>query len=136
MRFLKADTEVKVVLGPVVAVGDGFTPVTTLALGAADEAEMMKHDAGSVTDISGNTFAAITNMDGYFNLTLSAAQLDTEGQITIAVNDDSLCLPVRLDCQVVNANVFDSLYSATATDYLQTDVTQIQLHRSCGTRGA
>ncbi len=79
MRVLKADTTVKVVVGPVVAVGDGFTPVTTLSLSTADEAELMKHDASAVTDISSNTFAAITSMDGYYNLTLTAAQLDTEG---------------------------------------------------------
>ena len=82
MQYLKADTAIKVVIGPVVAVGDGFTPVTTLALGTADEAEIIKHDAAAVTDISGNTFAAITNADGYYNLTITAAQLDTEGMLT------------------------------------------------------
>lgn len=125
MQVLKADTQVKVVIGPVVAVGDGFTPVTTLALTTADEAEAMKHDAAAVTSISGNTFAAITSMDGYYNLTLTAAQLDTEGMLTIGINDDSLCLPVRHDFMVVNANVYDSLYGAATTDYLQVDTLQL-----------
>lgn len=125
MQVLKADTAVKVVIGPVVAVGDGFTPITTLALSTADEAEIMKHDASAVTDISGNTFAAITSMDGYYNLTITAAQLDTEGMLTIGINDDSLCLPVRHDFMVVNANVYDALYAAAATDYLQVDTIQV-----------
>ena len=128
MQYLKADTEVKVVIGPVVAVGDGFTPVTTLALtggSAADEAEILKHDAGSVTDISSNTFAALTSADGYYNLTITTAQLDTEGMLTVLINDDSLCLPVRHDFMVVSANVYDSLFSAAATDYLKTDIIQV-----------
>lgn len=125
MQYLKADTSVKVVIGPAVAVGDGFTPVTTLSLSTADEAEILKHDASAVTDISGNTFAAITSADGYYNLTLTAGQLDTEGMLTVLINDDSLCLPVRHDYMVVNANVFDSLFAAATTDYLQVDNVQV-----------
>ncbi len=122
---LKADTLVKVVIGPVVAVGDGFTPVTTLAVSSADEAEIIKHDAAAVTDISGNTFAAITSADGYYNLTLTAAQLDTEGMLVVIINDDSLCLPLKALFMVVNANVYDSLYAVAATDHLQVDTIQI-----------
>ena len=118
MQFLKADTQVKVVIGPFVDVGDGFTPETGILLSTADEAEIIKHDAAAVTSISGNTWAAITSADGYYNLTLTAAQLDTEGRLTVLINDDSLCLPVRHDFMVVNANVYDSLYAAAATDYL------------------
>lgn len=125
MQYLKADTAVKVVVGPVVAVGDGFTPITTLSLSTADEAEIMKHDAAAVTSISANTFAAITSADGYYNLTITAGQLDTEGMLTVLVNDDSLCLPVRNDFMVVNANVFDSLFAAATTDYLQVDTLQL-----------
>lgn len=125
MQYLKADTATKVVVGPCVAVGDGFTPVTTLSLSTADEAEILKHDAAAVTSISSNTFAAITSADGYYNLTITAAQLDTEGRLTVLINDDSLCLPLRHDFMVVNANVFDSLFAAATTDYLQVDATQI-----------
>jgi len=125
MQYLKADTAVKVVIGPVVAVGDGYVPVTTLSLSTADEAEIMKHDAAAVTSISGNTFAAITSADGYYNLTITAAQLDTEGMLTVLINDDSLCLPVRHDFMVVSANVYDSLFAAAATDYLQVDTIQV-----------
>lgn len=132
MQILKADTAVKVVIGPVVAVGDGFTPVTTLALGTADEAEILKHDAAAVTDISGNTFAAITGADGYYNLTITAAQLDTEGMLTVLINDDSLCLPVKATFMVVSANVYDSLFAADGTDKLQVDAVQ-WLGTACAT---
>lgn len=124
--YIKADTQTNVTIGPVVSVSDGYTPVTTLSLSTADEAEIIKHAGTTVTDISGNTMAAITNADGYYYLTITSGQLDTEGRITVLINDDSLCLPVRADFEVVNANVYDSMYAAAATDYLQVDMIQVE----------
>jgi len=120
--YLKADLETIVTIGPVVAVGDGFTPVTNLAINTADEAEIIKHNATTVTDISAYTFAAIANADGYYALTIAAGALDTEGRLTVLINDDSLCLPVRMDFEVVNANVYDSMFAVAATDYLDVNV--------------
>lgn len=122
MQFLKADTAVKVVIGPCVAVANGYVPVTNLDLSTADEAEILKHDAAAVTDISGSTFAAIGSADGYYNLTLTTGNVDTEGMLTILINDDSLCLPILARFTVVNANVFDSLFAAATTDYLDVHV--------------
>ncbi len=123
--FLKADTLVKIKAGPVVAVGDGFTPITNLDLSTADVAEAFKHDSAGVTDESGALFAAIANAAGYYNWTLTATVLDTEGMLSLLVNDTSLCLPIRDDYMVVNANVYDSLYAAATTDYLQVDTIQV-----------
>lgn len=131
MQYLKADTVTEVLIGPVVAVGDGFTPVTTLTIAGADEAEIIKHGATTVTAITG-TLAAITSADGYYALDLVTGDVDTEGRLTILINDDSLCLPVRHDFMVVNANVFDSLFAAATTDYLQIDTTQ-WLGTACAT---
>jgi len=125
MLFLKADTEVKVVIGPVVDATDGFTVETTLDVSTADVAEIITHDGAAVTDISGNTFAAITSMDGFYNLTITAGQLATEGMLVVGIADTSLCRPVRNEFMVVNANVYDSLYAAATTDYLQVDTIQI-----------
>ena len=131
MQYLKADTVTEVLIGPVVAVGDGFTPVTSLTIAGADEAEIIKHGATTVTAITG-TLAAITSADGYYALDLVTGDVDTEGRLTILINDDSLCLPVRHDFMVVNANVFDSLFAAATTDYLQVDTTQ-WLGTACAT---
>jgi hypothetical protein len=125
MKFLKADTSVKVVIGPAVSPSDGVTPVTNLTLSGADEAEIMKHDASAVTDISGRTFAAITNADGYYNLTLTTGDTDTEGMLTVLINDDNLVLPLRHDFMVVAANVFDAFFAAAGTDLLQVDMQEI-----------
>jgi len=125
MQFVRADTATKVVIGPVVAVGDGFVPVTTLAVGTADEAEIIKHDAAAVTDISGRTFAAIANADGYYNLSLIAGDVDTEGRLKVLINDDSLVLPVDQDIMVMNQNAFDSLYAVTGTDLLSVNLKEL-----------
>jgi hypothetical protein len=95
----------------VVAVGDGFTPVTTLALGAADEAEAIR--AGTATlDISGATFAAVTGADGCYSLTLDATATNTVGDLTVVLQDDSLILPMREKFIVYEENVYDSIFAA------------------------
>jgi len=125
MQFVRADTATKVVIGPVVAVGDGFAPVTTLDVGTADEAEIIKHDAAAVTDISGRTFAAIANADGYYNLSLISGDVDTEGRLKVLINDDSLVLPVDQDIMVMNQNAFDALYAVAGTALLSVNMKEI-----------
>lgn len=111
---LRQSTQVKVVIGPVVAVGDGFTPVTSLTLSGADEAELMKHDASAVVDISGATIAAITSADGYYNVTLTTSHTDTLGMLTLLINDDSLCLPVKATFVVIDEYEWDRKYTAVS----------------------
>ncbi|GAG29995.1 unnamed protein product, partial [marine sediment metagenome] len=103
-----------------------------MALATADEAEILKHNSASVTSISANTMVAITSADGYYNLTITAAQLDTEGRLTVLINDTSLCLPVRADFIVQHANVFDSFHAAATTDYLQVEAINLSLGGSPG----
>lgn len=128
MLYLKADTAVEVVVGPAVAVGDGFTPVTTLSVAAADEAELLKYNGASLvsaTSISG-TLSAISGADGYYSLDLSTSDTNTEGFLVLAINDDSLILPIRHEFMVVNAVVYDSLFAADGTDYLVTESNMAQ----------
>ena len=128
MIYLKADTAVEVLIGPAVAVGDGFTPVTTLVLTSADEAELIKYNGA--TTLTGaaitNVLAALTSaVDGYYSLEFTTGETDTEGPLWIVIQDDSLILPIKHEFMVVNANVYDSMFAAAGTDKLQTDVTEI-----------
>lgn len=107
MQFLKADTSVKVVVGPFVDVGDGFTPETGITLGAADEAELLKHDNATTVDISGRTWAALTGVDGYYHLTVTTTDTETEGMLTVVVQDDDVCLPVKQEYMVLNAGMYE-----------------------------
>ena len=106
----------KVVIGPVVAVANGYVPVTNLTLSGADEAEVILHDNGTVVDISGYTFAAITTADGYYHLTLQSDISNTVGHMTVVINDDSLCLPVRQDFVVIDTAIYDGIYADGATE--------------------
>ena len=101
MQELKANTQVIVIVGPFVDVTDGFTPETGITLGAADEAELLKHGSTTVVDISAATWAAVTSCDGYYGLTLTTSHTDTEGMLTVVVQDDSVCLPVRAQFMVL-----------------------------------
>lgn len=123
MLFLKADTQTIVTIGPFVDVGDGFTPQTDITL-AGNEAELLKHGSTTVVSIAAATWAAVTSCRGYYSLTLTTSHTDTEGQLTVIVQDDSDCLPVRADFMVVNANVYDSLFAAAGTDVLDVNATQ------------
>lgn len=114
MLLIRQGATHKVVIGPVVAVGDGFTPVTTLAVSTADEAEAILHNNGTVVDISAYTFTGIITADGYYHLTLQAGISGTVGHMTVIINDDSLCLPVRADFTVIEEAVYDAMYAASA----------------------
>ena len=108
----------------------------TLATSTADEAELIKYGGATpltVTSIAASAMTAITGADGYYTLDISTSNTDTEGFLTVLFNDDSLCLPVRHDFQVVNANVYDSMFAAAATDYL--DVNTIQVGATTQTAG-
>lgn len=118
MYYIRQGSTIKVVIGPAVAVGDGFTPVTTLALSSADEAEVILHDNGTVVDISGYTWAAITTADGYYHLTLQSGISNTVGHMTVVVNDDSLILPLRADFTVLEEAVYDAMFAGSALGYV------------------
>jgi len=115
MLYIRQNATHKVLIGPVVAVGDGFTPVTTLSVATADEAEAILHDNSTVVSISGYTFAAITSADGYYHLTLQSGISGTVGHMTVLINDDSLCLPVKADFTVVEEAVYDAFFAASGT---------------------
>jgi hypothetical protein len=70
-------------------------------------------------DISAYTWAAITTADGYYHLTLQSGISGTVGHLTIVVNDDSLCLPLRADFTVLEEAVYDAMYAASAAGPLQ-----------------
>ena len=124
MFFVRQNATHKIVIGPAVAVGDGFTPITTLSVSTADEAEVILHDNGTVVSISGYTFAAITTADGYYHLTLQSGISGTVGHVTVVINDDSLCLPVKAEFTVVEEAIYDAFYAASATGLMPANVTQ------------
>jgi hypothetical protein len=113
---LRQSTQRVVRIGMAVAVGDGFTPVTTLSLSGADEAEALREGTATL-DISGATFAAVTGADGWYDLTLSTTATNTVGELVIVINDDSLILPIHKTFEVIEEAVYDALFAASAAGY-------------------
>jgi hypothetical protein len=107
---IRQSTSRVVRIGPAVAVGDGFTPVASLTLSGADEAEALRAAGAATLDISGATFAAVTGSDGWYNLTLDTTATNTVGDLTVVVNDDSLILPLFARFTVLPAVNYDALY--------------------------
>jgi hypothetical protein len=107
-QLLKQSTAVTARIGCFVDATNGVTPETGVTLGAADQAEILKH-SGATVDISGATWAAVTGAAGWYDLSLTTSHTDTLGMMTVIVQDESVCLPVWKDFMVVPANVYESL---------------------------
>jgi len=122
MQELRQSTEVKVRIGAAVDASDGVTPETTLTLGAADQAELLKHNGVVTVDISGRTFAVVASCDGWYDLTLTTTDTNTLGMATVVIQDSSLMAPIFKDFMITTSNYWDSKYG---TDKLQVDVTEI-----------
>jgi len=122
MQLLRANTEIKVRIGSFVDVTDGFTPETGVDLSTADEAELLKNNGAATVSLAAATWAAVTGSDGWYNLTLTTGHTDTEGLLTVVVQDDSVCLPVAKDFMVMSEAAFDSMFAAKDTGYMDVNV--------------
>lgn len=136
-----ADTEIRqstsrdVRICGVVSISDGITPVTSLALGTADEAEALREGTATL-DISGATFSAITGADGCYDLTLDATATNTVGALVVVIQDDSLVYPVVERFTVLEESVYDNFYASGATLETSADVADAVRGEPCGTETA
>ena len=117
--FIRQNDTGKIGIGPAVDVTDGATMETGLLLSTADSARARLGDDTTV-DISGYTWAAITGMDGFYDLTLQTGITDTVGPLDIVIEDVSLCLPIYQRFYVVEETVYDALYAASAAGFSAT----------------
>lgn len=117
-QILKQSTAIDVRLGPFVDVGDGFTPETGVTIAASDEAEILKVNGAATVAMTG-TLAAVTGCDGWYDYTVATGDVDTVGDMTIVMQDDSVYLPVFARFQVVETEVYDDLFADAAVGYLK-----------------
>lgn len=118
MQFLRQSTAVNVRVGPFMDAANAVTPETGVTLGAADQAELLKEGSGATVDISAATWAAITGVGGWYDLSLTTSHTDTVGKLVVIVQDESVCLPVFKEFMVVTQKVYDALFAGT--EYLRT----------------
>lgn len=137
---LEANAAIDLKIGPFVDVGDGFTPQTDIGdpdvandLDGTDEAYLIKHGAAdnAAIDMSSGGLALvwdqIDNMDGWYNLSLTATETNTEGLLTIVIQDDTDCLPVSMHYMVLSEAAYNSKYGADDDDtgYMRVDTMEV-----------
>jgi len=120
-QIIRKSTEIKIRLGPAMAIADGVTPVTGLTIAAADQAEVLKADGATTVAMTG-TLAAVSGCDGYYDYTVQTTDSDAVGTIEIVLQDASASLPLKWIGQVLAAVAFDTLYAAAPTIITPADI--------------
>lgn len=121
MIFLKADTAVTLKIGPFIDETDGKTAETGLTIAQAD----VRISKNGADIIQKNEGTACTHDElGIYGCPIDGTDTNAEGRLQLWVHESG-ALPVFHEYMVVNANVYDSLFAAAATDYLQVDAIQI-----------
>lgn len=140
MKFLKTNTATRVCVGPFLDVTDGVTPETALTVtNCTCEMFVEANDGSGVTRTALTLSASGGNNDmvhitsdvgGYYDLELTAANLNVLGRMTLSIIDTDVHCPVFHEYMILPATVFDSLVAGT--DTLPVDTTQ-WLGTACAT---
>ena len=96
------NSAVTVRVGPFVDATTAVAPETGVDVATADEAELLKANGAATVSLASHTWAAVANADGYYDLSLTATDTNTRGELIVAVNDDTVCRPVCMRFNVVS----------------------------------
>lgn len=131
MRFLKTNTATRITVGPFFDKTDGVTPETALTVTSC-KLTFTVDDGGVPTLVldtnptasgGSNDMVHITGDDaGFYDLELTAANVNYVGRAMLAITDAATHCPVFHEFMILPANVYDSLVGGS--DTLQADVTQ------------
>lgn len=105
IRLKVSTASQEVPLGPFVDATDGFTLEDALGPIAASDIKLWKNGASSMVNASGT---ATFMVDGTYVVTLDATDTNTIGPLVIVVTPSG-ARPLRVECEVLPAIVFDSL---------------------------
>lgn len=105
-------------LGPFVDDADGDTQMTALTIANTD---IQIWKTGSTSFDDKNSGGATHRENGRYTCVLDATDTDTVGPMIVYVHVAD-ALPVKQECVVLPANIFDSMFSS---DKLEVDVVQI-----------
>src|SRR3989304_962828 len=119
MRYLRTNTSTRVTVGPFLDKTDGVTPEVALTVTAEKLTFIV--DTGGVPTLvldvaptasgGSNDMAHITNDDaGYYDLELTAANLNYVGRATLAITYATDHLPVFHELNIVSAQYWDAKY--------------------------
>jgi hypothetical protein len=120
MKLKQSTASQEVPLGPFLDPADGATPVTGLTIANTD-IKVWKRGATSLANK--NSGGATHMAGGVYYCVLDATDTDTLGPLVVFIHVAG-ALAVKVECEVLPANVFDSLVDGS--DNLQVDATQIE----------
>lgn len=121
--YLKQSTAATIMLGPFLDTTDGNTPEAAMTL-EDTEIWLSENGAAFANPHDTNNAAVDANVTTHYTKALDDTDTGTCGILRV-ITKDAAALIVDDTYIVVNANVFDSLFAAATTDYLQVDVLQI-----------
>lgn len=126
MFFLKEDTAADIKLGPFVDKTDGVTYETGMAaaMDHADTGVRLSKNGGAFADRHEGT-EPVYDAFGYYLVKLDTTDTNTPGTLKVIFGAAATCLPCEANFQIVSANVYDSLFAAATTDYLDVQVKAI-----------
>lgn len=125
MRFLRQNTATRVTVGPFLDVTDGKSPELSLTVTGChltlmvDDAGVptLALDADATASGGNNDMVHVTDDNaGFYDLELTAAQVNYVGRAMLAVIDDDVHLPVFHEFMIVPANVYDSFFGTDKLD--------------------
>lgn len=131
MRFLRTNTACRITVGPFFDKTDGVTPETALTVTSCkltlvvDDSNVptLVLDASATASGGNNDMVHVTGDDaGFYDLELTAANLNYLGRALLAITDAATHCPVFHEFMLLPAMVYDSM--VLGTDVLQADVTQ------------
>ncbi len=105
-----------VVVGPFVDSTDGNTELNSLTITPSD-VKVWKNNAASFATKNESSNAVSLGSQGAYRVLLDAIDTNTAGSLVIFVHPTG-SLPVRVECVVLPANVYEAL--VTATEWLET----------------
>jgi len=118
IKLKEATASQEVPLGYFLDITNGNDEETGLTIANTD---IKIWKSGATTLANKNSGGGTHISNGIYYTVLDATDTNTLGPMVIFVHISATALPVRLECEVIPSNIYDSLYS---TDKLQVDVTQ------------
>lgn len=129
MPFLRQSTAQTIRFGPCLDITDGVTEETALTLAQADMRLSKDGGAFAQKSAAGN---ATHDSDGWYSTSLSITDTGTVGELILNVHQPANMLPVWLRWWVLEEEVYDDVYGASAVGYLKPTTAGRDLDVSAG----
>jgi hypothetical protein len=128
IRLRQSTASQEIYLGPFVDSTDGNTQETALSIANTD---IKLGKAGGTTLTNKNSGGGTHIAQGVYSAVLDATDTDTVGPLVIIVHVTG-ALAVRMECEVLEEEVFDDLFAASAVGYLKPTTAGRDLDVSAG----